>query len=290
MNEPMEGARLDIDVLLQDADTLPAFPSIVTEILARIDDPLSVPDDFTEIISRDQVMVSKVLKFANSAFYGFPRTIVTLKEAVIILGLDTLKSIVLAISSYSTLNANNKGYGLDKGGLYQHSICCAMIARILAKKYKSENKEKFFIAALLHDVGKLLLDPWLSRFKTEMIDGIRKGNLAPWEAERRVLGFDHAFVGSKLIEGWNLPEVLIHVTRYHHTPEKAPLEHRAIVEMIQAANIISRRIRGGLGGEFIPPEGKAMDELQHVLPLAEDEVRSIVREVRTYLLHINTFI
>ena len=290
MNEPQDNPLVDIDVLMQDADTLPAFPSIVTEILARIDDPLSVPDDFTEIISRDQVMVSKVLKFANSAFYGFPRTIVTLKEAVIILGLDTLKSIVLAISTYSTLNANSKGYGLDKGGLYQHSICCAMIARILAKKFKSENKEKFFIAALLHDVGKLLLDPWISRHKDAVIDGIRKGNLAPWEAERRVLGFDHAFVGSKLVETWNLPEVLIHVTRYHHTPDKAPLQHRAIVEMVQAANIISRRIRGGLGGEFAPPDSNFIDELQSVLALDEDEVRSIVREVRTYLLHINSFI
>lgn len=290
MTDAGEGSKLDIDDLMQDADTLPAFPSIVTEILSRIDDPLAVPDDFTEIISRDQVMVSKVLKFANSAFYGFPRTIVTLKEAVIILGLDTLKSIVLAISTYSTLNANSKGYGLDKGGLYQHSICCAMIARILAKKYRAENKEKFFIAALLHDVGKLLLDPWLAKNKDAIIVCLRDGKFAPWEAERRVLGFDHAFVGSKLIENWNLPEILINVTRYHHTPDKAPLAYRNTVEIVQAANIISRRIRGGLGGDLVPPDQNMMDELQTVMPVDEEEVRSIIREVRTYLLHINSFI
>lgn len=290
MNDPHNSTTVDIDVLMQDADTLPAFPSVVTEILTRIDDPLSVPEDFTEIISQDQVMVSKILKFANSAFYGFPRTIVTLKEAVMILGLDTLKSIVLAISTYSTLNSNSKGYGLDKGGLYQHSICCAMIARILAKKFKSENREKFFIAALLHDVGKLLLAPWISRYKRDILDAIRNGNLTHWEAEERILGFNHAFVGSKLIESWNLPEVLTHVARYHHSPEKAPPEHRPIVEMIQAANLISCLIRSGLGSEFLPPESKILEELHHLLPLSEDEVRSIEREVRTYLLHINSFI
>jgi len=237
---------LELAAILETAEKLTPFNQIATDILKKIEDPLSSADDFVELIEQDQVMVSQTLKFANSAFYGYPRKIIGLKNALTVMGLDTLKSIIIAISARVTMKTLSLGYGLGKTGFYEHSLSTAIIARRLAKYAKIKKKEKIFIYALLHDIGKLLLDPFIdqrvSRFQKAIIDG----ELSVVEAERAVIGFDHCEIGARLAEMWNFPSSLINVIRNHHDPSKAIPDERNDIAVVQAANILS--YTGNVGG------------------------------------------
>ena len=231
------------------------------------------------------MLVGKVLKFANSAFYGFPRRIDSLKEAIIILGLDTLKSIVLAVSTVDILTRDAEGYGLASGELYTHALCCAMFARKLSKKINKKNRERYFIAGLLHDVGKLLLEPYTRKHYNEIRNCVQNGDLTLAEAERRVLEFDHAFVGARLAEKWNLPEALVAMIEFHHDPAAAPEEYRTDAALVFAANILSFRLKKGMG-KPLQYNFDDIAEINRFFPITEGEIAIFQQEVRQALNEI----
>ena len=138
--------------IIKDVENLPPFPGIVTKILADIDDPRSSHKDFQNIILNDPALTMKILKMANSAYYGYSRQIDTLSQALIILGLITLKSIVIAASAYSTLAKKNISYGLSHGDLYAHSIATAIGSKLISKYKGVKKNEMVFIAGVLNDI------------------------------------------------------------------------------------------------------------------------------------------
>jgi len=119
--------------VISEADNVPALPEIVNKVLEQIENPKSTPQDIEEIISKDAVLTAKVLKVSNSAYYGYSRKIDTIRQAIIILGLDTLKSLVIAASAYASLKNPSEGYGLSKDDLWRHSLAVAVGARLIAK-------------------------------------------------------------------------------------------------------------------------------------------------------------
>lgn len=238
-----------IEQLLAKADDLPVLPHIAMEILNLIEDKTSVPEDFENVIENDQVMTLKILKIANSAYYGYPREIITIKEAIVILGTDTLKSLVLSLLTRQILSRSLDTYGLKKGELWEHSLAVAMVARSIAKAMKFANPEGYFVAGLLHDVGKLVLDFYLQDSAKVIKQQIREGGLDFVKAEERVLGVDHAFIGAKLLEKWNLPKFLVESVRFHHALEIAPEIVRKDSYIIDIANRLAYRVAPGSGFE-----------------------------------------
>lgn len=239
-----------IQKILAKAEDMPVLPHIAMEILNLIDDENSVPADFQNIIESDQVMTLKILKLANSAYYGYPREIISVKEAIVILGLDTLKSLVLSLLTRQMLSKNLDTYGLEKGQLWEHSLAVAMIARSIARKMKLANLERYFVAGLLHDIGKLLLDFYLLENIDKLKEQIQVGGLDITQAEENLLGFDHAFIGSKLIEHWNLPSFLVNIIRYHHSHEEAPVNMMRDAYIIDISDRLAYKIAPGTGGDF----------------------------------------
>ena len=136
---------------------LPTLPLIVTRLLELIEDPGSAIQDLQEVISMDLALTAKVLKLANSAYYGYPREISTLTQAVIVLGLNTIKSLVLAASAYNIFYKELPGYKMARGGLWFHSFLTASFAKMIAKKKVPAAQETAFIAGLLHDMGKQVM-------------------------------------------------------------------------------------------------------------------------------------
>ncbi len=182
--------------IFSEPESLPTLPHIINQVLDQIDSPQSDAKDFQNIISQDPILTAKVLKMSNSAYYGFSREIVTLSEAVIVLGLETLKSLVIAASAYKSLNKEFKSYTLNKGDLWNHSLATAISARYLAKELNYQATEKFFITGLLHDIGKILLSKYLDKYITTIKTIVKMREITFDLAEKEVLQFNHCEVGA----------------------------------------------------------------------------------------------
>ncbi len=271
-----------LERILNKAEDMPVLPHIAMEILNLIEDKYSVPDDFENVVENDQVLTLKILKLANSAYYGYPREIISIKEAIIILGLDTLKSLVLSMLTRRMLSKNLANYGLSRGQLWEHSLAVGMIARSLAKTLKLANLERFFVAGLLHDVGKLLFDLYLDHYGKDFHRSIMEGGLEFTEAEARLSGHDHAWLGSKLIERWNLPEFLVQVVRFHHAYERAPEQYRKDAYIVNIANRLSYNIARGTGTEF--GNNKIVEANEYgKLGMTNGDVEDLLRSIKLSL-------
>lgn len=211
--------KLTLNVLINRVEKLPALPHVISLVLRKIDDPRSSITDIAKTLSGDEGLVANVLKLANSAYYGFPRRVVSVTEAVVILGLNTLKSLIYTVLAKDLLGKEVKGYALNKGELWRHSIACAIICREIARKKRLGDIESFFVAGLLHDIGKIVLDEYLQPEYEEVVKRISE-SLEPFNViEKEILGFDHQEVGGLLAKRWNLPDFLVSAISHHHDIE-----------------------------------------------------------------------
>jgi putative nucleotidyltransferase with HDIG domain len=224
---------------------LPTIPGIFKKISAMVENPDTSPAQVARLISQDQVLSAKVLRMANSAFFGQSRKISSITQALIILGFDVVKGLVLSTSVFDMMKKS-----MD--GLWEHSIGCAAAAGVLAKKIGREDAEEVLLAGLLHDLGKVILILQLPEETERILALSREKGVSFYEAEKEILDFNHGDVGLWLAEHWNLPYNLAEPMRFHHQPERATIapEQTALVHL---ANIIIRARGFGFGGDrFVP--------------------------------------
>ncbi|MGA9121585.1 MAG: HDOD domain-containing protein [Bacteroidota bacterium] len=219
---------------------LPALPTVAMEVVEMVDNPKTSASRLGKVISTDQGLTAKVLKIANSPFYGFPRRISTIDFAIIVLGYDALKEIVISISLVSSLQKKSDQY-FDAKGFWDHSIASGVLARRLARDLDYRISGEVFVGGLLHDMGISVLHRY---FKTEfkrIVDIARETDLTFLEAEESVLGVTHAEIGGWLAARWNLPDHLVEAIACHHTPGKAQ-KNPDLVALIHLADVFSTRI------------------------------------------------
>ncbi len=239
--------------LIEEAENLPVLPHIAMEILERIEDPMSMLEDFKNLIEKDQVLTMRILRLANSAYYGYPREISKISDAIIILGLDTIRSLVLAISTRQMMISNVVTYGLKKGELWEHSVCVALMARLIARELKIEDVEKYFVAGLVHDIGKLVIDSYVRKEREKFISQIKTGGVSITEAEERVIGYNHSFIGAEIAKTWKLPDFIVSTIKYHHDPYNAGTEFYKDATIIALANELSYELAKGVGDILLSP-------------------------------------
>lgn len=221
---------------------LPALPSIAMDVVDMVDNPKTSASRLGKLISSDQALTAKVLKIANSPFYGFPKKISTIDFAIIVLGFDALKEIVISISLISALQKKSDAY-FNSEAFWDHSLSCGVVARRLARDLGYRVSGEAFVGGLLHDMGVSVLHRYFhSEFK-RIVDIARETDLTFLEAEESVLGVTHADVGGWLAERWNLPDHLIEAITLHHTPTKAE-RNPDLVALIHCADVFSGRIDG----------------------------------------------
>lgn len=276
-----------MDEILQKVDTLPLLPSITAEIIKLTDDPDTTVSSLEQAICKDQVLTGQVLKLANSAYYGFPMRITTVTKAVLILGFNTIRGIVIAASTYPFLKKQVDGYELEKGELWKHSMAVAICARFISKKFKTGDPNEAFIAGLLHDIGKTLLNVYVKDDYQRILYKIEQEQISFIQAEKEILGFNHAEIGGKVAKKWNLPPEFVHAIAYHHEPNQGKEPHY-LTYIVHLADIICSMLGIGLGNDGLLYA--VSEEAIEALNFKENDIDGIMSEMEKNLVDMDNFI
>ncbi len=218
--------KIDIKLVDEVTDRLPSLPQSTLRALQLLDHPDYSAAKLTQIIGVDQALSGRLLQWANSPYFGLRYKVATLERAIMVLGTRHIRELLMAISVNEMLNRKMPGYGLDRGDLWRHSIAVAAGARWLAQESKYAQSEQAFIAGLLHDIGKLVLDELLysNEVWQEEWHQLQQEGASFTDLERWFCGFDHAQLGRRVAEQWNLPQPLVEAIAYHHNPTLATAE------------------------------------------------------------------
>lgn len=234
---------------------LPALPHVVQKLASMIGRPNVSAEDIGSLIEKDQVLAAKVLRLANSPFYGFPSRIASVPHAVVVLGLNVVKGLTLCATAYDIM----KDAGLDQ--LWRHSLGVAITSQILGKHLDMKNPEEVFVAGLLHDIGKVILYVKWPEVGRTIKAANPAGDRPMLEVEQELYDVSHADVGGWLADAWHLPITLREPILFHHQPgaaQDAPLQ----TAVVHVADILVKGMAcGNSGDDLVPPLSRPAWEL-----------------------------
>lgn len=245
--------------------SVPTLPGVFEKITLLMDNPATATEDVANIIASDQALSAKVLRVVNSALYGFPGRISNVTHALIILGFDVVKGLVLSTSVFDMMLA--RGFH----GLWQHSLSCAVAAGIIARKTNHPNPEEVSVAGLLHDLGKVIIAIELPEQAPLVDQAAEERDIPTYEAEGEILGFTHANVGQWLSEKWNLPNTLADPITYHHKPNLSEFVKHPTAVVHVADILVTGMGFGAAGANLVSPiDSEAWETLEISDPLLEE--------------------
>ncbi|MBC2713215.1 MAG: HDOD domain-containing protein [Desulfosarcina sp.] len=266
--------------IISNTASLPAMPEVMIKVQQMIKHPGTSPAQLAKIIETDPAMVAGILKVANSAYYGFRGKVSTIQHASALFGTRRLAELITAMSAGGVLGKAMEGYGLKAGDMWRHSIAVACTAGEIAAAVGSDAPDSAYMAGLLHDIGKIILDPHVRKRKV-LFDHYYSTHpeKTVQDAERDILGFDHAVIAAILCENWNLPRSISFGIRHHHQPSAAG-DHQ-LSHIVHLADYIT--IQAGLGCA-----GKAscqdLDEASRsMVPLDPETLRTAAEKARRYM-------
>lgn len=268
---------------IEQIENLPTLPEVANKLLKIINDPTTTAVDVANLISRDLSLTSKVLRLANSAFYGIPRTVTTVQNAVVILGLKVINTMVFSITVVKMFPGDGRNELFSRKKFWAHSLACAVIARQLAlrmRKFTLFDPEECFCAGLIHDIGRIVLDQYFHEDFLKAIQKALQSNISLTQAEGDVFGFNHMDVGDWLTSRWELPQDIRVPIVYHHTPGRTEYA-REITTLVHLADSITYDIGFSLPGLGVRPPvdanliaqlGFTPEDLDAVKASANDEI------------------
>lgn len=247
------GTRNEILRQLRDIRDLPTLPTIFMRILRILRNPDATVKAIAGTIEADQAISMKVLKLINSSFYGLSRKVDSVQQAIVLLGSTTLKNVVISASVFKALGGESKESQFNREAFWQHSIGCGLIARCLGNHVNCGRDEEGFIAGIIHDIGKVVLDQYFNDKLRQVVKQVRLREISFYQAETEILGTGHPEIGSFLAEQWKLPEKLVEVIAQHH--DFAPMsQYASLIALIQISNMLAHKYKVGSGGDDLTPE------------------------------------
>jgi len=265
-------------MILAAASKLPPFPQAAQKVIELLQDPDVGVDRLVEVVKLDPSLTADVLKAVNSPLYGLLTKVDNLSQALTLLGNKTFSEIVFTSASAKLLGQEQAGYDLEQGELWQHSLATALMTQIIARETGRTAGPALYTAALLHDIGKVVISSFV-RNKYEEIKELIAGGLPFLEAERKVLGLDHAELGSRMASEWNFSEEMINLIQYHHRPEQRP--DWGDLAILYAANVTCQMIGLGGGADGVSP---AWDEAAlNLLGIQENGLQIMMADLRINL-------
>ncbi len=266
-------------------ESLPTLPTVVSKILEATRNPKADANMIGKILMQDAALCSKILKLVNSSFYGFPGKIKTITHAIVILGFGKVTNIAIATSVFD-MSKKAASDEFQVGAFWEHSLCTAIVARVLAKKKKAGDPEEFFIGGLLHDLGKMIMYEFIPQLSAKVYEIRTQKDCLIIESEMAIMGFTHARIGEWIGAKWKLPDAIQNAIRYHHSPDKIKAS-QDIVYAAHLGDIIARLMGVGSGGDDrLPPISATVWKAWKLSP---DFIRDVVDEVKVELVKAKPF-
>ncbi|HMB32099.1 MAG TPA: HDOD domain-containing protein, partial [Desulfohalobiaceae bacterium] len=243
--------EITVNNLVNDRLRLGTLPDIYYRVIEAIHDPNRSIADISDIVGKDPALSAKVLQLVNSSFYSLLQEVDTLTRSLALIGTNQLMTIVTGVSVVSIFK-NISSRLLNMRLFWEHSVACGIVARLLANYLPGVvNSERYFVAGLLHDLGRLIMVQTIPEEYSVIFDQSDKQNQNLSQLEEHKFGFDHAQVGAFLAEKWNLPLSLEKMIRYHHQPAEQSQNLDPMI--VYMANLIVTGLDIGSSGEFYVP-------------------------------------
>ncbi|OGJ86508.1 MAG: hypothetical protein A2268_02345 [Candidatus Raymondbacteria bacterium RifOxyA12_full_50_37] len=262
-----------LEKILQNIEKVPPLPSIVMKILSVMRNPEPSIKNIIAVVQLDEVLTFRVIRMANSAYYKRSgEDVRTVGEALIRLGNNTLINMVIAESCSQYYESAGTGYDLKRGELWRHSIATALVSQKLAEKTQFEHKEALFTSCIMHDVGKTLLDSYMSTKRAEILSKLALGTVTFTQAEMEIMGFSHGEIGARLLERWGFPQDMISAVRHHHEPERA-LSGKKLAYHVYLSDVICLMM--GIGLDLGGLSYTAQKDIFDMFNLSEADVQML---------------
>ena len=255
--------------------SLGSHAPVLEEIEAALKSPECSLVALGEAVEKDPDLTARLLRLGNSSFYGFSSRLATVTEAISLIGIQQVQDLILASSIVEQFAGLSDDF-VNMESFWRHSLACGIGSRWLAMELRLPKPDKFFVAGLLHDVGRLVLFAEAPDLAKQIFQTYQQNRLVLQEAEVRVLGYDHQHVGEALLRHWKYPENLVQAVAYHHFPiSRGTVQVEAAVVHL-SDHVVNAMQLGSSGERFVPPlNARAWDQLR--LPL--DVLPSLVAHI-----------
>lgn len=267
----------NVRAVIDQINNLPTLPQVVTRVIQLTENPDTSASEVAKVISSDQALMTKVLKVVNSAYFGLPRKISTLTQATVILGFNAIKNLAITASILKMFGPKGGEERFKREDFWRHSLGCAAGAKVLANQCRFLPPEEAFVAGLIHDIGKIVIDQFLHEDFERILDLVYQKHIPIVDAEEEILGVTHADIGQWLGTKWNFPNHLVDTIAYHHRPEILQGNHK-LVHIVRLADLIARRENLGSGGDRYAPDIEPQD--LNILKIPADSFNDIVEEIK----------
>lgn len=279
--------REEIRAKIKETAEVATISAVAFQTAQLLRNPDVAVNKITEIVGLDQSLTAKILRLVNSSFYGFQGKIGSLSQAIVLLGFNTVRNVILSVSVLKSFSSDKGCKVFNAGKFWEHSVGTAFVAKNLAEHIKIKEPEDAFIGGLLHDVGRVFIVQFLRQDMERIIDLMIKEDIPMREAEEKVLDTDHAWMGYVMAKNWHFPPVLCSAIGYHHAPNGQD-EEFLLASIIHLADIICRGMDLGCGGDdFVPDVSPAA---WRELSMSLEDVRVLIQKTGENLYQIEEFL
>lgn len=262
-------------IIFSKIDELPTLPDVVPKVLDAMEGARSNASRVTGIIARDPALTSKILRVANSAYYGFPQQIADLERAVALLGFSMVRSLAVSMGVMQSLGSSRPSSRFSMEGLWMHSLAVATAIKALARRCgRAEGGEQLFVIGLLHDIGKVVMDQFFPELFDQALERVE--HMEPprlYLVERAVIGFDHGEVGAMLLHRWMFPEMIVGLIAAHHRQGAVPGVDPVDLALLRISDTLPQAV--GLGDRGNPAVSDVGSEDMQVLGIETKDLESL---------------
>lgn len=270
-----------INSIVRDIDNLPPMPASIIALINLLEDDNSSYTEIEKIISTDQSLTMDTLKLCNSAYSGLRQNVTSIKQAVSLLGIKTIKSLAMGSFVQGLEERQLEGYLIEKGRLWKHSMSVSTGSRLIAERLLKGFENTAFTAGIVHDIGKIVISKYLKDDFVEILSLIERTNITFCEAEKKVLNINHAEIGAIISEKWNLPSILTDVIKNHHNIKNSTV-NKQLVSIVHIADGVSMIL--GMTGGIDSVNSHIDEEAVSTLKLNRNEYEDLLKKLSNLML------